>query len=61
MTEHQQELHREEPDEELPLADLDLPEESAGDVTGGTRVACEDWGCGTNHNEVLAGTASGRV
>ena len=47
-----------EPEEELALADLDLPEESAGEVTGGTR--CEDWGCGTNHNEVLAVTAQGR-
>ena len=56
-TEHPQELHREEPHEELPPADLELPEESAGDVTGGTRVACEEWGCGSNHNEVLALTA----
>ena len=40
--------------EELALADLDLPDQQAGEITGGTRPPCEDWGCGTNHNEVLA-------
>jgi hypothetical protein len=47
----------EEPEEELALADLDLPDERAGDVTGGTRAGCDDWACGSNHNEVLAVTA----
>jgi hypothetical protein len=47
----------EEPEEELPLADLELPQESSGDVTGGTRGGCDDWGCGMNHSEVLAVTA----
>ena len=59
-TEPQQEQQREEPAEELALADLDVPDESAGEVTGGTRGGCDDWGCGMNHNEVLAVTASGR-
>ena len=53
-TEAQQEQRREELEDQLALADLDLPEESASDVTGGTRGGCDDFGCGTNHNEVLA-------
>lgn len=58
ITEPQQEQQREEPEQELALTDLDLPEESAGEVTGGTRDSCDDnWGCGSNHNEVLAVTA----
>ena len=57
-TEPQQEQRREEPEQELALADLDLPEERAGEVTGGTRDdGCPTWGCGSNHNEVLALTA----
>jgi hypothetical protein len=58
-TEPQQEQHREEPEheKELALTDLDLPDEKAGDVTGGTRGGCDDWNCGSNHNEVLAVTA----
>jgi hypothetical protein len=60
-TEPQQERRREEPEseQELALADLDLPDEHAGDVTGGTRGdgGCDEWGCGSNHNEVLAVTA----
>jgi hypothetical protein len=46
----------EEPEEELALADLDLPEASAADVAGGTLVGCPTWMCGSNHNEVLAVT-----
>ena len=55
-TEAQQEQGREEPENEheVALADLDLPDESAGNVTGGTRGGCDEFGCGTNHNEVLA-------
>jgi hypothetical protein len=45
-----------EPEEELTLKDLDLPDERAAEVTGGTRPPCDDWGCGMNHNEVLAVT-----
>jgi len=57
-TEPQQEQQREERAEELALADLDLPEESAVAVAGGTPSDCDDdWGCGGNHNEVLALTA----
>jgi hypothetical protein len=54
----------EEPEKELELADLDLPDERAGavtggkvDLTGGSRGGCEEFGCGSNHNEVLAVTA----
>jgi hypothetical protein len=49
----------EKPEEAPALADLDLPEESAGEVTGGTRGGgCDDeFGCGSNHNEMLAVTA----
>ena len=47
----------EEPEEELALADLELRDESAREITGGTRGGCDDWGCGMNHNEVLAVTA----
>ena len=47
----------EEPEEELALADLELPEERASEIAGGTRGGCDDWGCGMNHNEVLAVTA----
>lgn len=48
----------EEPEQELALTDLDLPEQSAADVAGGTRDdGCDEWGCGMNHNEVLAVTA----
>jgi hypothetical protein len=54
----QQEQVREEPEQELALADLELPDESSRDVTGGTRDdGCPTWGCGSNHNEVLAVTA----
>ena len=56
-TEAQQEQRREEPEDELALADVDLPDETAQEVTGGTRGGCDDWGCGSNHNEVFAGTA----
>ena len=54
----------EEPEHELALADLDLPDESAREVTGGkldvtagAPGGCDEWGCGSNHNEVLAVTA----
>jgi hypothetical protein len=47
----------EESEQELALADLDLPEERADDVTAGTRGGCDDWACGSNHNELLAVTA----
>ncbi len=60
ITEPQQEQQREEPgpEQELALADLDLPEQSAGEVTGGNRGGgCDEFGCGANHNEVLAVTA----
>jgi hypothetical protein len=53
----QQEQSSEEPGQELALADLDLPDESSRDVTGGTRGGCDEFGCGSNHNEVLAVTA----
>jgi hypothetical protein len=56
-TDSQQEQRREEPEQELALTDLDLPEEQAGDVTAGTLGGCDEWGCGGNHNEVLAVTA----
>jgi hypothetical protein len=57
-TDSQAEQRREEPEQELALTDLDLPAERAGVVTGGTRGEdCEEWGCGSNHNEVLAVTA----
>jgi hypothetical protein len=60
-TEPQQKQHRQEPEhepeDEAALADLDLPDERAGDVAGGTRGGCDDWNCGSNHNEVLAVTA----
>src|SRR5205823_6540309 len=59
-SEPQQAQRREEPEQELALADLDLPGESAGDLAGRTRGGgCEDeFGCGTNHNEVLAGSGA---
>jgi hypothetical protein len=49
----------EEPEEEFVLANLDLPDEGAREVTGGTRDdgGCEEFGCGGNRNEVLAVTA----
>jgi len=57
----------EEPEHEHALADLDLPDESAREVTGGTRDVtagtpggCDEFGCGMNHNEVLVVTAQGR-
>jgi len=57
-TEPLQEQQREVPEQELALADLDLPEETAGEIAGGSPSDCDDdWGCGENHNEVLAVTA----
>jgi hypothetical protein len=59
-SEPRKEHRREEPappEQELPLPDLELRDESADEITGGTRSACEEWGCGSNHNEVLALTA----
>ena len=67
-TEAQLEQSREEHahEQELALADLELTDERAGEVTGGRIDAtsgkpgggCEDeFGCGSNHNEVLAVTA----
>jgi hypothetical protein len=66
-TESQLEQRREEPvqEQELALADLDLTDERAGEVTGGKldrtaggiRGGCDEFGCGGNHNEVLAVTA----
>jgi hypothetical protein len=68
-TESQLEQRWEEPaqEQELALADLDLPDKSAGAVTGGKldRTAggirgggCDDeFGCGSNHSEVLVVTA----
>jgi hypothetical protein len=62
-TEPQLEQRPEEPAhrQDLGLGDLDLPVERAGAVTGGKvdlaggiRGGCDEWGCGTNHNEVLA-------
>ena len=66
-----QEQRREEPEPEqgeFALADLDLTEQSAGEVTGGRvdvtgreKIAvygkCPPDGCSSNHNEVLAVTA----
>ena len=53
-----------EPEQELALADLDLPDVGAREVTGGRVDAtsgipggCDEFGCGSNHNEVLAVTA----
>lgn len=65
ITEHEQ--REERPDDELELRDLDLPEDRAADVTGG-RLAkdvsgaargggCDEWGCGTNHNEAMSVTS----
>jgi hypothetical protein len=31
----------------------DLPVKTAQDVKGGVRGGCDEWGCGTNHNETL--------
>jgi hypothetical protein len=65
-TREPQEQRPEEPVQELALGDLELGDERAGAVTGG-RVdltggirggGCDDeFGCGSNHNQVLAVTA----
>lgn len=53
----QEQRRDDKPEDELALRDLELPDDQAGNVKAGARGGCDDWGCGSNHDEAMVVTA----